>query len=461
MSINYTSDITILCRVVDNFGDVGFAYRLARALKNLQKNHFKEKTNLRLVIDDLHSFSLLAPGINEKLCIQEYCGFTVYDWNANTVCTNDFVKHPPLTILQCFQCGYPDWLEELLFNRQIKNEDKDIEKKNLSMRQNIKVQKSNDKHIVHVINIDYLTAEPYAEEFHLLASLTRSSLVQKINFMPGFTKRTGGLLLNRAMLDCRMPNHNNLISEHSFIESGTKNSFNILVFAYEQNFEWLVNAIASFKKQLNFNDELKEQNNSEEKNASVHAFVAAGNMQEHFLHAWKNHKWENCEHPFQITQLAFLSQENWDSLLFSCDMLFVRGEDSLASACLSGLPFIWQAYKQDDDYQLVKVRALLSLMQPFFSASDFELLSTTWLLCNTTHPLTSENDNANPNKTVTKKTNCVYNFLQKAYIEKKIASGKITESKFNFFRKSFSDFTQTLLTNGDFAKNLFNYLERI
>ena len=60
VSINYTSDITILCRVVDNFGDVGFAYRLARALKNLQKNHFKEKTNLRLVIDDLHSFSLLA-----------------------------------------------------------------------------------------------------------------------------------------------------------------------------------------------------------------------------------------------------------------------------------------------------------------------------------------------------------------------------------------------------------------
>ena len=30
-------DITILCKVVDNFGDIGVVYRLARALSDLSK----------------------------------------------------------------------------------------------------------------------------------------------------------------------------------------------------------------------------------------------------------------------------------------------------------------------------------------------------------------------------------------------------------------------------------------
>ena len=29
------TDITLLCKVVDNFGDIGVVYRLARALKEL------------------------------------------------------------------------------------------------------------------------------------------------------------------------------------------------------------------------------------------------------------------------------------------------------------------------------------------------------------------------------------------------------------------------------------------
>ena len=44
------SDITILCKVVDNFGDIGFVYRLAKNLRKINP-HYK----IRLVVNDLHS----------------------------------------------------------------------------------------------------------------------------------------------------------------------------------------------------------------------------------------------------------------------------------------------------------------------------------------------------------------------------------------------------------------------
>ena len=60
------------------------------------------------------------------------------------------------------------------------------------------------------------------------------------------------------------------------------------------------------------------------------------------------------------------------------DFLFVRGEDSLSRAALSGLPFVWQAYKQDENYQLVKVNALLEQMKPYFSEEEFKAVQDFW-----------------------------------------------------------------------------------
>ena len=52
-------DIDILCRVVDNFGDIGVVYRLARALSELP-----DPPRLRLVVDGLASFAALDPAID-------------------------------------------------------------------------------------------------------------------------------------------------------------------------------------------------------------------------------------------------------------------------------------------------------------------------------------------------------------------------------------------------------------
>ena len=56
-------DITILCKVVDNFGDIGVVYRLAKSILNLTQNPQFAKTKIRLIVDDLTAFNK----INDKI----------------------------------------------------------------------------------------------------------------------------------------------------------------------------------------------------------------------------------------------------------------------------------------------------------------------------------------------------------------------------------------------------------
>jgi uncharacterized repeat protein (TIGR03837 family) len=49
-----------------------------------------------------------------------------------------------------------------------------------------------------------------------------------------------------------------------------------------------------------------------------------------------------------ISQLPYLSQTEFDHLLWACDFNFVRGEDSLVRALWAGQPFVWHLYPQDD-----------------------------------------------------------------------------------------------------------------
>ena len=60
--------------------------------------------------------------------------------------------------------------------------------------------------------------------------------------------------------------------------------------------------------------------------------------------------------------LPFLSQPEYDRLLWSCDLNFVRGEDSLVRAIWAGRAFVWQAYPQHDDVHRLKLAALLDRM---------------------------------------------------------------------------------------------------
>jgi len=59
--------------------------------------------------------------------------------------------------------------------------------------------------------------------------------------------------------------------------------------------------------------------------------------------------------------LPFLSQDDYDHVLWSCDWNFVRGEDSFVCAQLAARPLVWQAYPQGGDAHRLKVETFLSL----------------------------------------------------------------------------------------------------
>jgi len=59
--------------------------------------------------------------------------------------------------------------------------------------------------------------------------------------------------------------------------------------------------------------------------------------------------------------LPFLSQADYDKLLWTCDINFVRGEDSWIRAIWAGKPFIWQPYPQSESTHIKKLGAFLEM----------------------------------------------------------------------------------------------------
>jgi uncharacterized repeat protein (TIGR03837 family) len=61
-----------------------------------------------------------------------------------------------------------------------------------------------------------------------------------------------------------------------------------------------------------------------------------------------------------VQVLPMLAQDDYDRLLWSCDINFVRGEDSFVRAQWAAKPFIWHIYPQDDDAHRDKLDAFLA-----------------------------------------------------------------------------------------------------
>ncbi len=313
-----TKEITVLCKVVDNFGDMGVVYRLCRSLTDLSPS-----LKLNLVVSNLETFRKMAGEINPALSFQTYRGWNVFDWNNDESCRKYFSENPPLVILQTFQCGLPDWLDEIIYGEKFSASGK----------------------LCKIVNIEYLTAEKWAEDFHLLKGAARTASARKYFFMPGFTEKTGGLILDKNFTDClKDRNH-----RKKAIESLTKflpfseDEFKILVFSYPKDFSFFFEGVSSF---------------AEKSQKKIHVYVAPGAGLESFRKAEE----KSAEKKFSVDYLPYLSQEVWDAFLCSMDFLFIRGEDSFSRAALTGIPFLWNIYRQDEEFHLVKLKAFLDLL---------------------------------------------------------------------------------------------------
>lgn len=312
------NDITILCKVIDNYGDIGVVYRLCRSLSDIAPS-----LRLNLVVNRLDVFQKMASEINPSLSFQTYRGWNIFDWNDAQICSKYFSETPPEVILQTFQCGLPDWLDEIIYGKEFSASGK----------------------LCKIINIEYLTAEKWADDFHLLKGGSRSASVKKFFFMPGFTKKTGGLILDKNFSDLLADEKykSSLIESIANQVPFSKNEFKILVFSYPKDFTFFFDAVKNF---------------AAKSSKKVHVYVAPGAGLESFRTTETGYKAKN----FSVDYLPYLSQEVWDVFLCSMDFLFIRGEDSFARASLSGIPFLWNIYQQDEEFHLVKLKAFLDIL---------------------------------------------------------------------------------------------------
>lgn len=335
--------IDILCKVVDNYGDIGVVYRLARALSELDPS-----LKLRLVVDDLRAFKALAGGLDEGKAVQTLRGWTVVGPEG---APELFRAERPRRIIECFACGRPDWYEDILFDPK-------------------------DEEPRLIVNLEYLSAEDFATEMHLMPSATRSSFVKKAIFMPGFAQGTGGLIIDERFARLRETYDDEkrvealrraLIRKLGAAEGSTtpvpdhaESLFWVSIFSYERNYDSVVRDLSAFHR-----------------GRPILALVAAGKSAGPFLDAWNR-----AGRPFPALALPFVGQETWDEVILASDFAVVRGEESLARAALSGRPFLWHAYRLDDNHQLVKVRALIERMRPFFAPDDFRKIERTFIAFN-------------------------------------------------------------------------------
>ena len=365
-------EITVLCKIVDNFGDIGVVWRLCRQIKNIRNNY-----RINLITDNLEVFNKINDTVKVDVPFQTVENINVYDGNDFDYCYECFRQNDGeklSIILECFQCGRPDWMEKILFDDKLNR-------------------------TVNIVMIDYLTAEPYAETFHCLKSLTRSAKVQKVNFMPGFTSKTGGLIIDDDW---------KILPEYN--KDGPA-----FVFTYERNWEGLASALEEWC----------------EKSPQKKVLLAQGRGFDSFKNAWKTCSGQNKD---RLTELDYLNQNDWDETVKKCSVLFIRGEESMSRACLSGIPFVWHAYPQSDEYQLVKVNALLERMKGYFSESLFEVVKRIWLDFNSP--------------------------------ENQISSTELKQAALDFLnniedlQKGFADFARDLQKNGDLVHNLMTFIEK-
>jgi uncharacterized repeat protein (TIGR03837 family) len=63
----------------------------------------------------------------------------------------------------------------------------------------------------------------------------------------------------------------------------------------------------------------------------------------------------------RVIELPWLTQPDYDRLLWSCDLNAVRGEDSFVRAQWAAAPMLWQIYPQHDGVHAGKLEAWLDL----------------------------------------------------------------------------------------------------
>lgn len=287
----------LFCRVIDNFGDAGVCWRLARQLAD----HCG--WSVRLVIDQITLIDRLHPDLQTRPK-----NVLVVEWS-----TLALTSQVPNVVIEAFGCYLPEPYLTLLRTTQQK---------------------------FAWVNLEYLSAEGWIEGCHRLMSPDPVTGKPKYFFFPGFTSLSGGLI-REPKIDVNLAAFRAADFRHRWLQSigieTHENERMISLFAYPGS------PLSQLFRQFSTDPQ------------PVHCLLAGG-MDEYDLQ--KNID-NAAAKDVRVSRLPFLPQDDYDRLLASCEINFVRGEDSFVRSQWIGNPFIWQAYRQQEETHHGKLSAFL------------------------------------------------------------------------------------------------------
>jgi uncharacterized repeat protein (TIGR03837 family) len=312
MSPNRSWDI--FCTVVDNYGDIGVCWRLARQLvaeRGLQ---------VRLWVDDLASFRKICPEIVTGLDSQCSRGVEVRCWREPF----PHVR-PADVVVEAFACNPPATYVAAMAVRQPKPV---------------------------WVNLEFLSAENWVRGCHALPSPHPSLPLVKHFYFPGFHEGTGGLLAEQGLEAARSRFQHSAAAQAQYWETlglaaPRADEQQVSLFCYPHA------AVAALLRTWSAGD------------MQVRCLVPEGVAQEALrtffgtadLSAGAMLRKDRLE----VRIFPFLDQDAYDRLLWACDLNFVRGEDSFVRGQWAARTLVWQIYPQQDGAHWPKLEAFLDL----------------------------------------------------------------------------------------------------
>lgn len=299
----------IFCTVVDNFGDIGVTWRLAKQLAA------EYPYRVRLWVDDLQAFAAICKEVDPTLSSQTLNTVEVYRWQSPW--QGDVAD----VVIEAFGCTLPDRLIEQMKQQSVRP---------------------------LWLNLEYLSAEDWVEGCHGLPSPQGGGL-NKVFFFPGFSDKTGGLLREQTLLAKRDAFVANQEAVDGFLQSlgvtPIAGAQRLSLFAYE------IPALGEWLEALS------------ESPTPIQLLVPAGRILGDVA-AWLGQGALNVfdygqKGSLHVHIVPFMAQEAYDQLLWCCDFNAVRGEDSFVRAQWAGKPFVWHIYQQEEDAHFVKLDAFL------------------------------------------------------------------------------------------------------
>jgi uncharacterized repeat protein (TIGR03837 family) len=329
MSSAHTWDI--FCTVVDNYGDIGVSWRLARQLAA------EHGLRVRLWIDNLASFRKICPDIVLDQDSQNSHGVEVLWWREPFS-----PARPADVVVEAFACNPPSSYVAAMSVREPKPA---------------------------WINLEFLSAENWVQACHALPSPHPSLPLVKYFYFPGFVAGTGGLLAERALAKARSRFQGSAREQARFWErlglgAPRAGELQVSLFCYPHD------GVAALLRAWSVG------------HLPVRCLAPEGTVTEALAALFGTANFAPGASlrraNLEVGIFPFLDQDSYDRLLWACDLNLVRGEDSFVRGQWAARPLLWQIYPQQAGAHWPKLEAFLALYCEELQAETAAVITKFW-----------------------------------------------------------------------------------